>query len=208
MCKNRRINAIEEESDSEDELYIGCIENQKKSENSWMVNLNLNGKNQKFKLDTGAQANVIPYKVLKLVKGDTKIIPSKTRLVTYSGEKMDVLGKCYINVSHKDKIERMEFAVVNFNAQCILGLSACEKLNLINRVMSVEKSAESILKENKTYNGRRSYIFIALDLVNLRSNTQRNAIIYIGAVTSNGENGHQPTKILESGEQSSSNKSF
>ncbi|CAG2208125.1 unnamed protein product [Mytilus edulis] len=148
MCKNRRINAIEEESDSEDELYIGCIENQKKSENSWMVNLNLNGKNQKFKLDTGAQANVIPYKVLKLVKGDTKIIPSKTRLVTYSGEKMDVLGKCYINVSHKDKIERMEFAVVNFNAQCILGLSACEKLNLINRVMSVEKSAESILKEN------------------------------------------------------------
>ncbi|CAC5389777.1 unnamed protein product [Mytilus coruscus] len=148
MCKSRRIHAIEEESDSGEELYIGCIENQKKSENSWMVNLNLNGKNQKFKLETGAQANVIPYKVLKLVKGDTKIIPSKTRLVTYSGEKMDVLGKCYINVSHKDKIERMEFAVVNFNAQCILGLSACEKLNLINRVMSVEKSAESILKEN------------------------------------------------------------
>ncbi|CAC5396000.1 unnamed protein product [Mytilus coruscus] len=39
---------------------------------------------------------------------------------------MDMLGKCYINVSHKDKIERMEFAVVNFNTQCILGLSACE----------------------------------------------------------------------------------
>lgn len=64
---------------------------------------------------------------------------------------MEVLGKCYINVSNKDKIERMEFVVVNFNAQCshgILGLSACDKLNLINRVMSFEKRAESILKEN------------------------------------------------------------
>ncbi|CAC5420464.1 unnamed protein product [Mytilus coruscus] len=84
MCKSRRIHAIEEESDSGDEFYIGCIENQEKSENSWMVNLNLNGKYHKFKLDTGAQENVIPYKVLKLVKGDIKIIPSKTRLVTYS----------------------------------------------------------------------------------------------------------------------------
>ncbi|CAG2194211.1 unnamed protein product [Mytilus edulis] len=37
------------------------------------------------------------------------------------------------------------------------------------------------IESNETYNGRRSSIFNAL--VSLRSNTQRNAIIYIGAVT-------------------------
>ena len=83
---------MEEEEISDDDLYIGSIENQENDSNSWMVNLNLNGKIQKFKLDTGAQANVIPYKIYKLVKGNSKLIPSKSRLVTYSGEKMHVLG--------------------------------------------------------------------------------------------------------------------
>lgn len=51
--QNRRRHAIEEEGDSGDELYTGCIENQKKSENSWMVILNLNGKNQKVQIGYG-----------------------------------------------------------------------------------------------------------------------------------------------------------
>ena len=119
-----------------------------------MVNLNVNSKIVKFKLDTGAQANVIPYKVFKSVKGSEKLIPSKTRLVTYSGEKMHVLGKCKLNVLHKGKIEYLEFIIVNFSAPCILGLQACEKLNLISRVMSVESSAKSLLKEyNDVFEG-------------------------------------------------------
>ena len=143
MCNNKRVYTVEEEEISDDDLYIGSIENQEKDSNSWMVNLNLNGKIQKFKLDTGAQANVIPYKIYKLVKGNSKLIPSKSRLVTYSGEKMHVLGKCNISVLHKDKSENVEFAVVHLNAQCILELKSCEKFNLISRVMSVETNYDN-----------------------------------------------------------------
>ncbi|CAC5376660.1 unnamed protein product [Mytilus coruscus] len=41
ICKSKIIHAIEEESDSGDDFYIECIENQKKSENSWMENSDL-----------------------------------------------------------------------------------------------------------------------------------------------------------------------
>lgn len=156
MCKSRRIHTVEEEEEaSPNEFFVGSIEKHPKNEDSWNVKVNLNGKSVTFKLDTGAQANVIPYKIYKSVKGLGNLIPSNTRLVSYSGEKLRVLGKSNINVSYKGKIEKLEFAVVNFNAPCILGLQACEKLNLIKRVMSVDSSAKkSLLKEyNDVFEG-------------------------------------------------------
>lgn len=149
MCRSRKVHALEEDFSDEDceDFYVGSIEKKSNPENTWMVNLNINSKVTKFKMDTGAQANVISYKVFKMIKGDSKLIPSKTRLVTYSGEKMNVLGKCNLKVLHKDKVENLEFVVVNFSAPCILGLQSCEKLNLISRVMSVENNSESLLKE-------------------------------------------------------------
>ena len=126
MCKSRRIHTVEEEEASPNEFFVGSIEKHPKNDDSWNVKVNLNGKSVTFKLDIGAQANVIPYKIYKSVKGLRNIIPSNTRLVSYSGEKLRVLGKSNINVSYKGKFE---------------------KLNLIKRVMSVDSSAKKVIIE-------------------------------------------------------------
>lgn len=47
-------------------------------------------------------------------------------------------GKCVVKVTHKDKEHPLKFIVVPKDVQPIIGLYACERLNLIMRVLVVE----------------------------------------------------------------------
>ena len=59
---------------------------------------------------------------------------STSRLTTYSGEPLIVIGKAQIQCSVKEKTETLEFQIVKTQSKPIIGLTGCQQLNLIQRV--------------------------------------------------------------------------
>ncbi|XP_029348394.1 uncharacterized protein LOC103308315, partial [Acyrthosiphon pisum] len=139
-------NNIVSAADSSGDLCLGAVFcnvskcEKRKSSNAavqWYEELQVQGKMIQFKLDTGAEANVIPLSVLNAV-GLTPITVNrcKEKLVNYSGTDINALGKINLLCKIKSNDEQyLEFFVVN-NENCvpILGLNSCVELKLINRV--------------------------------------------------------------------------
>ena len=69
--------------------------NQIKNENSdWSTTLPSNGIPVSYKIDTGAQCNVILLTILKKLYPEPKLRPVNIMLSAYNNSKIPVLGKC------------------------------------------------------------------------------------------------------------------
>ncbi|XP_069103128.1 uncharacterized protein [Argopecten irradians] len=75
-------------------LFIGVVNRRRSKNRNWETTLNVNNHMIDLKLDTGAEANVIPEKMFRQVKGKTKLQKSNAKLSTYTGQGIPVLGKC------------------------------------------------------------------------------------------------------------------
>lgn len=83
-------------------------------------------------------SHVISEAEFKRIRPRPKIHATKVKVSRYSGEEIPVKGKCLVKVTHKDKVHTLTFIVVPKKVQPLLGLYACEKLNLVKRVLVVE----------------------------------------------------------------------
>lgn len=83
------------------------------------------------KLDTGAQVNVMSEGEFMKIRPRPKIHTTKVKVSGYSGAEISVKGKCIFKVTHKEKEHTLTFNVVSKNVQPILGLHACERLNIV-----------------------------------------------------------------------------
>ena len=106
----------------------------------------------KFKVDTGAQTNVLPLSVYKHMNQPPPLTKANQRLQSYTGQSLDVKGKININCSYRDHTVKQEFIVVDIHhSQPILGLKTCLNLNIIKLVLSIEDTKfmtkDSVLKE-------------------------------------------------------------
>ncbi|XP_074026147.1 uncharacterized protein [Leptinotarsa decemlineata] len=122
-----------------DDLFIDCVNDN--DENEWKVLLDVhNGTKIRFKLDTGAQVNIIPANFLeKLEIIPNNLIYDKATLKTYTGEKIRILGKCNLNCKIKELSEYLTFYIVDEqNVVPILGKEDCQKLKLIQLVHSLK----------------------------------------------------------------------
>lgn len=117
----------------------------------WLVQLKIRGININFKLDTGADVNVLPQKYLKTMRIEEKeLTKTKLKLQGYSGSNISVIGKCFLKFKHRSTDYILQFIVVDSDSAPILGRSSCEELNLVKRVWSINlknKSNENILEE-------------------------------------------------------------
>lgn len=102
-----------------------------------------------FKLDTGAQVNVIPLHTFDRLKAQCKLLPTKHSLTRYGGQVLAVEGTCVLPCRYKDRETLMNFYIVNTQAPPVLGLKACLDLDLIKLVLSVNalKEDKSIMEE-------------------------------------------------------------
>ena len=96
----------------------------------WYVVLYVNNiYNCSFKLDTGAETNVIDIFTLKKIDPTISIQKSAITLTAFGGSKITTLGFIYLKLlGHKIK-----FFVVKHETESILGLNACINLGLIKR---------------------------------------------------------------------------
>lgn len=152
MCRSKSVHAVDDDDDDASQhasLFVGAVHAETHSQtDEWTVELQLDRKSVKFKLDTGAQANVIPYSLVQRQGKKHMIKPTNVKLSTYTGNKIAVKGKCNWKVKYKKKSFVLEFIVVKSEAKPILGIQTCEEMGLIKRVMTLNKDGEiNILKE-------------------------------------------------------------
>ena len=106
-----------------------------KNENSdCSITLPSNGIPVSYKIDTGAQCNVIPLTILKKFDPEPDLCPVNIKLSAYNNSKIPVLGKCSLNLKHKKDHFDVLLIVVDSKSVVILGLATSESLNLIKRM--------------------------------------------------------------------------
>ena len=113
----------------------------------WSVILESNGTNINYKLDTGSQVNILPKKEYTKLIHKPKLHPAKVKLTAYNGTDIPVVGKCIVTLKNGYQEYKVLFIVAEMDSVPLLGLNTCKKLNLINRVMTVDCEYSSLINE-------------------------------------------------------------
>ena len=151
---SRPVHALEEEqpSDGEDLQFDSIHIDSCDMESDWMQMLRVEGKPVTFKLDTGAQANILR---LCDIKRSVQLKSTNAVLKDYNDQCIPVMGVCTVNVKCRGRVHQLKFFAINErNRQPILGRAACERLGLVQRVHSVQSASEKIFSDYKDlFNG-------------------------------------------------------
>lgn len=136
--QSRRVHALEPDSDlTLGELTINEVSTP--NEKEWSYKMLVNGTNVNFKLDTGAQVNVLPICLFDKLKEQPNVRPYDTPILDYNKSPIPVIGVCTLLCKSKfiRNPKRLEFLITSLNSSAILGLQACENLGLIKRMYNL-----------------------------------------------------------------------
>lgn len=158
-CKaasKKKVHTVEEDEEDDGEFMIDVVEVDEvhcSEKDEWIVPIEVNKTIIPFKLDTGAQTNLLSIEDYKTLTVKSKIHPTKTKVTGYTGERVPVKGSCIATFKNKGQQIKAQLLIVDKNVQPILGLRACEKLNLVKRVFVVtsenEKEQHPLMEEYK-----------------------------------------------------------
>lgn len=146
QCRSKKMHELQE-NDSDTDIFLDSVETDQNA-GDWKVNVKICKKSVSMKLDTGAQCNVLPLHIYNQIS-DRPLKPSKSRLVSYSGHRLNTVGKVTLLVSTKNRYVPIEFEIVKDKSTPLFGLKACLELNLISRLFSLNcenASSEEILE--------------------------------------------------------------
>ena len=73
----------------------------KNEPSNWNITLSSNGTPMSYKIDTGAQCNVIFVESLENISPKPDLQPVNVKLFTYNGSKIPLVGKCSLTLHHK-----------------------------------------------------------------------------------------------------------
>ena len=108
------------------------------------------GTTVKFKLDTEAEANVLPLSVYSKLKNKSPLLETSVVLSSYGEFKVKPEGKLNLSCKVQGMEKTLPYFVIAVESPPILGLSACQKLNLVRRVETLAQSPltkSEIIKE-------------------------------------------------------------
>ena len=139
MCRTflKQVQAVT--SEASNDQFLGVVTSSK-SHNLWNVTVMVNGNAVEFKLDTGADVNVIPEDTFKTLKINA-LHSTDTNLTGAGSQPLQVCGKFEANLQYKARSSRQTVYVVSTLSKALLGKPAIESLNLITRVDSVDKDS-------------------------------------------------------------------
>lgn len=149
MCRQRSVNrtrqthniskvqANEDQHDQQDNFslnLIGIAEVKSSARNKWHEDLDVEGSSVEFKIDTGAETNIIPYSVYNKFPEEIKKLVRETpvKLEVYGGFIIVPYGIIRLNVSYNGTSVSEDFFIVSEkNCRPILGLATCRSLHII-----------------------------------------------------------------------------
>ena len=96
-----------------------------------------------FKLDTGAQVNILPVDVYKRLQPRPPLKKTDVKIRGYTGATIPIIGSCVTTVKHNAGSLELPFLITTEGEstkkyQPVLGLKACEKLQLIKAIWNIE----------------------------------------------------------------------
>ncbi|XP_049270538.1 uncharacterized protein LOC125758032 [Rhipicephalus sanguineus] len=133
---------VHELLDSEDNFDILDVSNRGKSQRDWTVEAQVENVPVDLKVDTGAQANLLPWGCYLKMRPKPPLKPSSAVLRSYGGSAIQHVGVIRTEVTLNDTTSVLDFFVVRKGRQAILGLQACQLMGLVPRVYSVSKSSQ------------------------------------------------------------------
>ena len=148
------LNTIEHDNydDPSEDMFIGMIQANSNLED-WKTTILLNKQKTTFKIDTGAQCNVISKRQYNQIC-NKPLLPSHARLVAFGGTPLHPCGKAIIPCQYKNKQYAIEFEIIDQNIPSILGLRACTEMNLIQRIEAIDTQIpESLSKYSDVFEG-------------------------------------------------------
>ena len=74
--------------------------------NDWTVKLETNVTDVIYKIDSGAQVNVMPESVYKTLKRKSELKPTKVKLTEYNGSQIPVIGQCEGKINYPGNPQR------------------------------------------------------------------------------------------------------
>lgn len=136
VCKSRNINCIENDYD---EFYVGSVETKCTSgtydaidSTRWFERVRIQNLDVAFKIDTGAEMNVLPLHVYRRLNLNVELQPAKITLRAFGGQQIAPMGMCSLPCNYKNVSLRVVFAIVDLGVIPILGLATCTRLNIVN----------------------------------------------------------------------------
>ncbi|GCB72888.1 hypothetical protein scyTo_0002238 [Scyliorhinus torazame] len=115
--------------------------------NEWSAVLTVNKARIRFKLDTGALANLISISDLDTIRAKPSIFPPACQLFDYNGNAIAASGSCQLGVSNKAIKVTLRFEIVRPDRASLLGARACKLLNLVQRVHTMSSSPATALHD-------------------------------------------------------------
>ena len=149
----KQINQIEQENETESDesetyenFFIGAIKNEnmisfdENDDREWTIDLTVNKTLINFKIDSGAETNIIPLCEYRNIRNRPKLHKPRVKLTAYNTSiYIPVEGLCILYVENNNKCYPILFIVADIDSQPILGLKTSKQLNLIQRIMKIEK---------------------------------------------------------------------
>ena len=97
----------------------------------WVLPFSVNGSVVPIKLDTGGHFCTMGENTYHSLLKKRKFHSSKVQLRAYENHKIEVLGKCVLNVRYKNRAVKLLFHIVKGNSQALLSQEACISQSLI-----------------------------------------------------------------------------
>ena len=151
VCRSKPVHAVESGNASQidqvfiNTLFVGSVGNIKGSQPTAEIIVNKQESKIKFKIDTGAEANVMPVDLFQKIVPRPELKETKQILVAYGGTRIPVLGICMLSCTYnKATTGRYEFFVVKTKAMPILGYEACVDMGLVKVAGTVEQNQETL----------------------------------------------------------------
>ena len=119
---------------------------------AWLISINTSRSDIDYKIDTGAQANIIPQSLYYRLRKKPKLRATKEKLFAYDGSEIPVVGKCIAKLNPKGKADySVQFVVVSIKSCPMLGLETCQRLNLIKRIWQITQPHANVKNVPEEY---------------------------------------------------------
>ncbi|XP_055842401.1 uncharacterized protein K02A2.6-like [Episyrphus balteatus] len=183
-CKSNKVQSLNIDNKSESsvdvnediDFFIGTLNLQEsfksnvdnsKTNTNFTEFIQINEKQIKVELDTGAEANVMSLCTFSSINYNKQIILNKCfgNLRAFGGSTVNVLGQCSVNAilsEMEEKSTYIDFLIVKENVATVLGKFDCVRLGLVHRnvgtVNQIQDESDHIIKSipkefNKLFKG-------------------------------------------------------
>ncbi|UYV83268.1 K02A2.6-like, partial [Cordylochernes scorpioides] len=169
VCRTKRIRNLLAESEAEescDEINLNEVAVKTVRSDKWSAVIIINGKKTTVHLDTGAQINVLPHKVINQWPSRPEIRPTSLKAFAYGNTELPIVGKCNVLCQYGEKKGMFEFIVADVEAQTLITGDTCENLEILRRINHINTDEMKLCSETQKILEQYHEVFQGVGLIN------------------------------------------